>query len=180
MPIFNSLEQSTIQRNTTGGIHSMKAATFKNLTSLVLTLALVSIFTSCAHHRDVRPGSGGKNHVVVRAPSKESAERSAVAQANHYCEQTNQHAAFLEEKDTKYTGTMNEGVRDTLGKASKAAQVLGGAMNSGVSYKNGNRGFSAGNPQGSDTGRVLGAAGTAGSVMTGGNDYVADMYFKCE
>jgi hypothetical protein len=135
---------------------------------LVLVSLAVFAFTSCAHHRDVRPGSDGVNHVVVRSPTREDAERSAISQANHYCEQFDKHAGFIEENKTQYTGSMDENTRDTVRKASTAAQILGGT---GVAV--GKRGTQT-------AGGVLGTAGVIGGVMTNGDDYLADMRFKCQ
>ena len=136
----------------------------------ILFLFIGLIFAaSCAHHRDVRPGAGGIHNVVVRGEDKEEAERSAISQAEHYCEQSSRHPAFLDSGKTTYTGTMDEKTRDTVNKASKAATVLGGT---GAVF-GGSSGVRTG-------GNVLGAAGTVGGIMTSGNDYTAEMRFKCE
>lgn len=137
--------------------------------TMIALLALTPVlFVSCAHHRDVRPGADGTNRVVVREQTQERAERDAIDQANHFCEQTNRHAAFVAENKTQYTGTMDEGTRDTLRKASTAASVLG-AVGSGA----GEGGTRTG-------GNVLWGAGTVGGIMTSGKDYLADMSFKCQ
>lgn len=135
----------------------------KTLAPFTLAAAMLS-FASCAHHRDVRPGADGVHHVIVREPTKESAERHAISQANHYCEQSNRTAAFMNES-TQYTGTMDESTRDTLRKASTAATILGGTSAHARRH---------GEPN------VLGTAGTIGSIMTNGDDYTADMKFKCQ
>lgn len=137
----------------------------KKLSVLALSVLVLS---SCAHHRDVRPSADGINHVVVRAPTRESAERSAISQADHYCDQFDKHAGFVEENKTQYTGSMDENTRETVRKASKAAQILGGA------------GTVAGRGDTRTGGEVLGTAGVIGGVMTSGNDYLADMRFKCQ
>lgn len=108
------------------------------------------------------------NRVVVREQDKESAEQSAIRQAEHYCEQFQRHPAFLDEGKTSYNGSMDENTRDTVRKASKAARVLGGA---GMVF--GENGVRTG-------GTAVGAAGTVGGIMTSGNDYTAEMRFKCE
>jgi len=129
-------------------------------------LTFVFAFTSCAHHRDVRPGADGLNRVQVRAQNQEQAERSAISQAEHYCEQFSKHPGFVEEK-TEYKGSMDEATRNTVHKASTAAMILGGT---GATASRGTR----------SGGSVLGAAGTVGHIMTGGDDYTADMKFKCQ
>ena len=153
----------------------------KTSLKIVFVLTLLA-FAACAHHRDVRPGADGVNRVSVRAVDKEDAEQDAISQANHYCESVgDKHAAFVSEQ-TKYTGTMDEATRDTVRKASKAAQVLGtqaemnrrastpAGMGSGTSVHVGMGG--ADNP--------VGAAGTVGGIMTGGKDYLSEMSFKCQ
>ena len=94
------------------------------LKQLLLAVLMVLFSQGCAHHRDVRPGVDGIHRVSVRAVEKEAAERSAISQANDYCETMKRHAFFVSE-NSKYTGTMDENTRDTLRKASKAATVLG-------------------------------------------------------
>ena len=128
------------------------------------SLSIIS-FSSCAHHRDVRPGVDGVHHVLVRSEDKEKAERDAISQAEHYCQMTNRMPAFVEEK-TSYTGSMDEATRDTVRKASTAAILLGGVAHGSQSSRTG--------------GNVLGSAGAVGTVMTSGDDYVSDMKFKCQ
>jgi hypothetical protein len=133
---------------------------------LIASLFVIS-FASCAHHRDVRPGADGIHRVVVRAQDKDQAERNAISQAEHYCEQSQKLPGFMDEK-TQYTGSMDESTRDTVRKASTAALVLGGAGT--VAGSNGVR----------TGGSVLGGAGAVGAIMTSGNDYVSEMRFKCQ
>lgn len=136
----------------------------KNLPCLISLLLAVA---SCASHKDVRPGADGIHRVVVRASSRAVAERRAIKQANHYCDEEEKHAAFLAE-ETNYTGSMDEKTRNTLRQASTAAMVLGGA------------GAATGKSETmKSVGGAVGAAGTAGRVMVSGNDYTADMKFKC-
>lgn len=133
-----------------------------------LAFAFILLAAGCAHHRDVRPGADGINKVVARGTEKEAAERDAVNQAEHYCSEVRQqHAAFVTE-NSKYTGTMDEETRSTVKKASTAAMVLGGA------------GSVAGRGAVRSGGNVLGAAGTVGHIMVNGDDYVAEMTFKCQ
>jgi hypothetical protein len=140
----------------------------RSISIMSVAVMVAVLASSCAHHRDVRAGADGVNRVVVRAEDKESAERSAISQAEHYCEQSKTRPGFMEEK-TQYTGTMDEKTRDTVKKASTAAMVLGGTT-----------GVVAGNSGVRTSGNVLGAAGTVGRIMTGGDDYVAEMRFKCQ
>jgi DNA-binding transcriptional regulator LsrR (DeoR family) len=122
--------------------------------SLKITI-LLSIFllVSCAHHRDVRPGSKGIHRVVVRKQNQEQAEQLAISEAQDYCSQYNKAPGFLEEK-TEYKGTMNESTRDTVHKVSNAAMILGGV---GSTSRHG---------QTKAGGSILGRAGVVGHVMT--------------
>jgi hypothetical protein len=133
----------------------------------LLTLPAI-LLIACAHHRDVRPSADGINYVVVRDPTREAAERSALRQANHYCESLEKHAAIVSEK-SDYKGSMDENTRETLRKASAAAMILGGGA-----------GVLGHEPGVRSGGSVVGAAGTVGAVMTSGDDYVAEMKFKCQ
>lgn len=111
----------------------------------------------------------GVHKVSVKAEEGEAAERSAVAQAQHYCEETyKKNAAFIEEK-TNYKGEMDENTRKTVKKASTAAQVIGSTV-----------GVFGGDQPTRTGGAVLGGAGTVGGIMTSGNDYHTEMKFKCQ
>lgn len=137
-----------------------------------LSLMFLSGFifvAGCAHHRDVRPGADGVHHVVVRAQDKGSAERDAISQAEHFCQQSQKIPGIIEEK-TVYTGTMDEATRDTLRKASMAAQVL--------DHTHVNHGTET--PVVHSGPGVLGKAGRVGTVMTNGDDYRTEMKFKCQ
>lgn len=127
---------------------------------------LFSLLVSCAHHRDVRPGTEGIHRVITRGPDKQQVEQSAISQANHFCEQRNLAAAFVNE-DTKYTGEMDESTHNTLRKASQAAVIVGG----GTHVLGGRRE--------SDVGGAVAGVGTVGSIMTSGDAYTVDMKFKC-
>lgn len=122
----------------------------------------ILFITSCAHHRDVRPGVNGQNRVVTTATEGEDAARAAIKQANHYCEQFKKMPKIVSEKTT-YTGEMDEDTRKTLRKASEAAILVGGMNLSDTQQVN----------------PVLGA-GQVGSVMTSGEDYRTEMVFGCE
>lgn len=128
---------------------------------------LVLLFMiSCAHHRDVRPGANGVHTVIVKGPDSSGLERSAINQAEHFCqERYARHAAFHSEK-TQYQGEMDEGTRKTLRQASTAAMVLGGGASVNSSTRKG--------------GSALGSLGTIGHLMTNGDDYVVKAQFACQ
>lgn len=123
--------------------------------AFVITLLAASTLQGCSS-ASVRtmPEQDGTIRIVAKAPEKTDAEEAANEKALDYCKDRGQEAVFLKD-GTKYTGDMNEQTRDTVKKASTAAQILGG-FNSPVSD-----------------------AGTAGHVMTSGKDYEAEVVFKC-
>jgi hypothetical protein len=127
-------------------------------------LFAVLLISACGHHRDVRPGASGQHKVVVRDSTAEGSNRNALNQAKHFCKQSEKHAAIVSEK-TDYTGSMDENTRKTVNQASKAAVIVGGTT-AGVTRHQG-------------AGAVLGTAGTVGSIMTSGDDYLTEMTFVC-
>lgn len=138
----------------------------KRFAYVFVAFAALSL-TACAHHRDVRAGADGINRVIVRGPEQEPLERSALSQANHYCEKRNLAPVFLQE-EAQYTGSMNEGTHKALRTASKAASVVGASL--GV--------FGGKNEQ--TAGAVVAGGGLIGGVVTGGNAYTVDMRFRCQ
>jgi hypothetical protein len=102
----------------------------------------------------VMPNEDGTIRCLARDTTKDGAEEAAAKKAHRYCEDKNQEAVFIQD-DSKYTGTMDEGTRDTIKKASTAAWMVGG-FNSPLSN-----------------------AGTAGYAMTSGKDYEAAVTFRC-
>lgn len=116
---------------------------------------LLSLFgCATAHHRDVRPGEGGINTVLTHGGERPEAERDAIAQANHYCQQFKKNPVFLKE-NTSYQGTMDEKTRKVVKGASNAGWVMSGA-NSGIETASG-----------------------VGMMMTNDDPYVSEMKFKC-
>lgn len=129
----------------------------------------ILIFTflgACAHHRDVRPGVKGVHRVRVQAESVDQGSRSAVAQANHFCEQRGLQAAFINE-DSKYTGDMDEDTYKTTKRVGKVAQYLGGTV------------WVLGKGRGTrDAGGLVGLGGSAAQIAAG-KGYTVEMKFKC-
>jgi hypothetical protein len=134
--------------------------------NLIALLFAVFLFSACAHHRDVRPGADGVHRVVVQAEDDEG-EQDAISQANHFCKERNQVAAFVDEKKS-YTGSsMSEADYRKSKTASKVAQGVGGAA-----WVLGGKNESA----------LGGIVGTGGSIARGaiGNGYTVEMRFKCQ
>ncbi len=137
----------------------------KQKNKILIFLAML-IFSSCGHHRDVRPGVEGFHTVKVEAHDPEQGARDAIKQAQHFCEQRNMDAAFIKE-DKKYTGDMDEKSYNNIIKASKVAQAVGGSLwvlgsNSGVQ----------------NVGGLVGLGGVAANIATG-KGYNIEMRFKC-
>lgn len=161
-----------------------------------LSLLFLFLVVSCAHYEDVRPGVDGVHKVIVRAEEKDQGSQNAIEQANYYCEKVehDKHAAFIDEK-IEYTGSMDEKTRDTLRKASKAAEMVGGTS---ASVNSNNEDWSHDSEQTNNMGKnttmhkrkhvgaqvnppnPIGTAGAVGTIMTSGKDYLIQMTFKCQ
>ncbi|MGZ3769944.1 MAG: hypothetical protein ACXVCP_08085 [Bdellovibrio sp.] len=124
------------------------------------------LLTSCAHHRDVRPGEDGLHRVILQEEDANNGYRNASTQAEHYCSQFNK-TAFVVNENSKYTGTMAEGDYHAAKTATKVAQVAGGAL----SVFGGQTERTAGN-----------VALLGGSVGRGiiGNGYTYELKFRCK
>lgn len=133
--------------------------------ALVLGFAALSL-SSCAHHRDVRPGPEGVNHVVIHTDDTDAGERDAISQANDYCDQWKKQAVILQE-GSKYTGSMDESNYRTAKTASKVAQAVGGA------------GYVFGGKNERTAGGIVGVGGGIADQALG-NGYTVDMKFKCQ
>ena len=126
----------------------------------------ILLLSACAHHRDVRPGADGIHRVVVQTDDKEQGSRNAISQANHFCEQSKRHAAFIEENQ-KYTGSMDESTYKTSKALSKAASAAGGTV------------YVMGGKKESNLGGIVGAGGAIAHGALG-NEYKVEMKFKCQ
>lgn len=135
---------------------------------ILTTFALVALATGCAHHRDVRPGADNLHRVVIPTDDTEAANRDAVKQANHYCEEKRGgKSAVIVEENQKYTGSMDESSYKTAKTASKVAQAVGGA------------GYVFGGKNERTAGGIVGLGGGIADQAIG-NGYTVDMKFKCE
>ena len=131
----------------------------------LLFIVSLLIITACGHHRDVRPGAEGVHRVVVRAEEKEPGEREAIDQANHFCDQKDKMAAFVNE-NSKYTGDMNEETYKKTRMVSKAAKAAGGGA------------YVFGGKNESNVGGIGVLGGAAADAMAG-EGYTIEMTFKC-
>ncbi len=138
----------------------MKKITAVQVLKFTAILIPATYLSSCAHHRDVRPGSEGVHRVLTHDQERSRSERNALQQAEHFCKEQGKYAAIIKE-ETKYTGSMDEATRDTLRKASTAAIILGGSAGAN------------GDPS------PVRTAGQVGGIMTSGDDYVTEMSFRC-
>lgn len=132
-----------------------------------LGLVLLMIFgIACAHHRDVRPGVDGVHRVVLQTDDVDAATRKCIDEANHYCKQKNQEAAFITE-DKKYTGDMDEKDYKNAKRVTTVAKTVGGAV------------WVFGGKRESALGGLAGLGGAAGDAALG-NGYTVEMKFKCQ
>lgn len=134
--------------------------------TIVLAFVSVLLLSSCAHHRDVRPGDDGVHRVVVQATDTEEGAREAVSQANHFCEKRKQYAVFLKEEQ-KYTGDMDEQTYKNARRATKVAQVAGGAA------------WVFGGKRESTIGGITGVGASAANAAIG-EGYNVEMQFRCK
>jgi hypothetical protein len=102
----------------------------------------------------------------VRTDDKEEGSRSAIEQANHFCEQSKRTAVFINESQ-EYTGDMDEKDYQTGKKASKVAKVVGGTT------------WALGGKRESNLGGIVGLGGAAADAALG-EGYTVTMKFKCE
>ncbi|WP_374030411.1 hypothetical protein [Bdellovibrio bacteriovorus] len=71
-------------------------------------ITAATIFTAaCAHHPDVRAGADGIHRVVIASEDTDQGSREAIRQANSFCKERNQTAAFINES-SKYNGDYDE------------------------------------------------------------------------
>ena len=75
--------------------------------TILLSILFLGVLASCAHHRDVRPGSGGLHSVAVMSETKEKGARNAISQANHFCKERGKYAT-IEKEEATYVGSMSE------------------------------------------------------------------------
>lgn len=130
------------------------------------TISLLLLMTySCAHHKDVRPGSSGIHTVSFETETKTEGHRSGLSQANHYCESLSKKAYVIKEK-SKYIGDMDEKTYNRTKKVSKSAQKAG-------NYGRGNR-------YGKTT-ATEDSIGWGGAILDdlAGKAYLYTMTFKC-
>lgn len=135
-----------------------------------LNLTLLSLVVACSTAKvNVMPGEDGVNKILVRDIERDNAEEAGVKAAHEYCEKHDKQAVFLNNK-TEYQGSMDEDTRNTVRKASRAAQVVGGGLGGYGYHRDGD----------ATAGAVLGSAGTVGGMMTNDRDYKTEILFKCK
>jgi len=131
-----------------------------------LMIVSFGFLSSCAHHRDVRPGVDGLHRVVIQSDNTDESKRDAIAQANHYCESLHKSAAFIDESQ-KYTGSMDESDYRNAKTASKVATGAGSAVHV------------FGGKNESTVGGIVGLGGAIADQALG-NGYTIEMKFKCQ
>jgi hypothetical protein len=132
----------------------------------IVAIFLTLLVAGCAHHRDVRAGADGVHRVVVQTDNQEEGAQNAIAQANHFCEQRNLSAAFIDEKKD-YTGDMKESDYKKAKTTAKVVQAAGGAA------------WVFGGKRESTVGGIAGIGGGIADHALG-NAYNVEMRFKCQ
>jgi len=136
-----------------------------NTIKQLITLSVVCVVLgACTASVRVMPSTDDVNRVVARDIEKYGAEKAAHKAAVAYCEEFGMEAAFISD-EVWYEGSMDEQQRETIRRQSAAATIIGGIIRS-----NGNH----------DAGVVVESAGVAGSTMTSGKDYTAEVEFICQ
>lgn len=134
--------------------------------SILLKILFLSILTSCAHHRDVRPGADGANKVVLLNETKNFDGGDALSQAEHYCKEIGKRPAIMTEVN-QYVGSMDEQSYNNLKTGAKVAQTAG------------SMGYVFGGKKESDVGGVVGLGGVVADQVAG-EGYRYEMTFKCQ
>lgn len=138
----------------------------KNKYSLLILAATTLLLPSCAHHKDVRPGSEGIHSVVISSETKEAGSREAIDQATDYCDSIGKHVAFVDEK-ANYSGSMSESDYNKAKTVAKVGHAIGGA------------GYVFGGEKEKNAGAIVAiGSGIADSAL--GNGYKVEMKFKCQ
>ena len=104
--------------------------------------------------------------MVVQTDDQEEGAREAIEQANHFCKERNQYAAFINE-EKKYTGSMNESDYKTAKTAAKVASMVGGTA------------YVFGGKKESTAGGIVGLGGGIADTALG-KGYTVEMKFKCQ
>ena len=134
--------------------------TLKQLTTL---FAATAVLAACTASVRVMPSEDGVNRVVARDIERHWAEKAAHKAAVEYCEGHGLEAVFFND-EVWYEGTMDEEQRTAIRRQSEAAIIVGGMIKSQGDH---------------DAGLVIESAGMAGSTMTSGRDYTAEVAFTC-
>jgi hypothetical protein len=91
----------------------------------LFAFTFVNLSSSCAHHRNVRPGASRIHKVVVMADDKECGTQDAIAEAHHFCKQYKKSAAFVSEK-VEYTGDLDESAYKLAKAGTQIGKIFGG------------------------------------------------------
>lgn len=132
----------------------------------ILLITTITLLSSCAHHKDVRPNSTGNHTVSFQVDTKQDGYRNAIDQANHFCKERNQNAFIVKETNT-YVGSMNEKDYNTTKKVAQVAKSLGGTI------------WALGGKKESNAGGVVGLGGGVADQVAG-KGYQYQMTFNCK
>ena len=123
-----------------------------------------ALLVGCQHHRDVRPSPDGVHTVAFYTDDKGEGAREAIAQADHFCQET-EHAAVILSESIEYFCEMEEAEYIVAKNLARAAEMAGHVLDV--------------DDTGSDnTGDIISAAGTFADEALG-DCYEVDMRFEC-
>ncbi|MBT4762769.1 MAG: hypothetical protein HOO06_13820 [Bdellovibrionaceae bacterium] len=132
----------------------------------LLTICFLLILSACAHHKDVRPGSGGMHRVLVQSETEDAGARDALNQANHFCDKRSKYAVILDEKK-RFVGAGDEESYKQQKRIAKATQGVGSAA-----------AVFGGKKESQLGGLAMMGGGIYNSAL--GKGYSVEMRFKCE
>jgi len=133
-------------------------------TKIIILATVAAVIAGCTASVRVMPGADGTNRVVARDIEKHKAEKAAFRAAVHYCDDRGMEAVFIGDT-VRYEGSMDEDRRNAVRRQSAAASAVGSIARAS---------------EHDDAADILESAGAAGSAMTSGKDYRAEVRFVCE
>lgn len=136
-----------------------------NKNKLFSLVSLALILSGCTS-LNVTTAEDGTHHTIMRSADKGAAEEAALDEAQEFCEKRHASVVVLKENH-QYTGKMDEKERETIRNISRGV-LAAGTMHSQSSH-----------PLIRLHGESAKTAGIVGYSMTSGDDYVAELRFKC-
>jgi hypothetical protein len=135
-------------------------------TSLIAlsAFAVLIIATGCTSTVRVMPSEDDLVRVVARDAESHRAEKAAHKAAVKHCKEQGQVAVFLRDQ-VWYEGSMDEQARLSVRRQSQALGAAGVVLTASEHH---------------EAGSVLESIGVAGTTITSGKDYAAEIWFRCD